>query len=945
MRYRRNRNLSTLANILFQYQLIHIILKYYTTQIFLQLNNDNPQLTNKSRTPDRPSALVEGELEMVPISFCPQSSVFCPLNAGDMLTQTDEKGITHTFTVDNLGRITKLKTSTNETISYIYDVANGISNTNTVGKLTKVVDPSGTTEYAYDAKGNNIGERKVIDDLTINFQRSYDALGRLKTITYPEGTKTEYMYTNTGQITTILMHAYDDSYRNQPVVQYIGPIQEDSKLFVRRKTGNNVVMDIEYDPIRRRPKSLKTTLAEGQTEQNVAYAYDKKGNIAQIADRLNDTRDQKFEYDALNRVTKAIGKYGTEDYAYHSNGNLLQRGEFNLQYSNLNHVHAVTKVSSLQTGDTNYTYDTTGNLTERNGDVFRYNSQNKLAEITTAGGDVFQYSYDASGNRIKKQLKNANTTTYNFNNLYEIHRSPGEPEKHTMYIHGIEGDMVAQYTRSDALLVQANVNENKYAGIFTDTTDQNSIFDQRRNFLDAKNTLISLFQEIETDLSQVWWDVPKPKLLTDNYQMLPSMRVLIWLLAFGILIYYALTLNPQEAYATRRLRLATSLALFPFFFATSAGCSPLFFGGAQGEEGTPPWLLLAAIPQNTPSVSDEPTFFGGGSGSGASSVISSRITGMYFLHPDHLGSITMITDGRGNAIAGGERGGKSHIAYRPYGEIHRTDSFGPDISKYKFTGQEEDKESGLMYYKARYYDSRIGRFLQQDSMVFPNQINGMNRMMYVEGNPVGFRDVSGCKTNYNHMFTEILKHLTGGVTGTAKNFMSLMEGADRASRNSAEGIDAGGRIVGKALDGGARWLASGGSYSRNRGNDLDATFGNIGIKTNSLFNSIEISDLGKSITKAYNWSRSRLKQPNTTGGRHKNYTKDDNDKRRRVEAIGKAFALINYFKVIDKYAGGGTNEIPLPEPGTCNDIDYCQEADGGVFCWESQMDGDGKCQK
>jgi uncharacterized protein RhaS with RHS repeats len=118
-----------------------------------------------------------------------------------------------------------------------------------------------------------------------------------------------------------------------------------------------------------------------------------------------------------------------------------------------------------------------------------------------------------------------------------------------------------------------------------------------------------------------------------------------------------------------------------------------------------------AIPANTPSVSDEPTFFGGGSGSGASSVISSRITGMYFLHPDHLGSITMITDGRGNAIAGGERGGKSHISYKPYGDIHRTDSFGPDISKYKYTGQEEDRESGLMYYKARYYDSRIGRIL------------------------------------------------------------------------------------------------------------------------------------------------------------------------------------------------------------------------------------------
>ncbi len=70
---------------------------------------------------------------------------------------------------------------------------------------------------------------------------------------------------------------------------------------------------------------------------------------------------------------------------------------------------------------------------------------------------------------------------------------------------------------------------------------------------------------------------------------------------------------------------------------------------------------------------------------------------MFFYHPDHLGSITMITDGNGNVLAGGERGGKSHITYKPYGEILRTDSYGPDITKFKYTGQEEDRESGLYY--------------------------------------------------------------------------------------------------------------------------------------------------------------------------------------------------------------------------------------------------------
>ncbi|WP_244279862.1 hypothetical protein [Leptospira brenneri] len=39
------------------------------------------------------------------------------------------------------------------------------------------------------------------------------------------------------------------------------------------------------------------------------------------------------------------------------------------------------------------------------------------------------------------------------NTFYEIHRSPGQQEKHTLYVIGVEGDMVAQYSRPDAILL------------------------------------------------------------------------------------------------------------------------------------------------------------------------------------------------------------------------------------------------------------------------------------------------------------------------------------------------------------------------------------------------------------------------------------------------------------------------------------------------------------
>ncbi|WP_161939378.1 RHS repeat-associated core domain-containing protein, partial [Leptospira interrogans] len=131
-------------------------------------------------------------------------------------------------------------------------------------------------------------------------------------------------------------------------------------------------------------------------------------------------------------------------------------------------------------------------------------------------------------------------------------------------------------------------------------------------------------------------------------------------------------------------------------------------------------------------------------------------------HPNHLGSITMITDGAGNPASGPEPG-VSYVSYEPYGSIIRNDSYGPDIFRYKFTGQIEDKETGLYYYKSRFYEPTLGRFLQADSVIAPDSVNGMNRYMYVDGNPVSYRDPSGhiSGPDMMHMLNRIVGHAMG----------------------------------------------------------------------------------------------------------------------------------------------------------------------------------------
>ena len=62
------------------------------------------------------------------------------------------------------------------------------------------------------------------------------------------------------------------------------------------------------------------------------------------------------------------------------------------------------------------------------------------------------------------------------------------------------------------------------------------------------------------------------------------------------------------------------------------------------------------------------------------------------------------------------------------------------MQPFRYTGREFDAETGLMYYRARYYDSATGRFLSEDPLGFGG---GNNFYPYVGNNPTDFSDPDG----------------------------------------------------------------------------------------------------------------------------------------------------------------------------------------------------------
>ncbi len=79
---------------------------------------------------------------------------------------------------------------------------------------------------------------------------------------------------------------------------------------------------------------------------------------------------------------------------------------------------------------------------------------------------------------------------------------------------------------------------------------------------------------------------------------------------------------------------------------------------------------------------------------------------------------------------------------KPWGE--ERDTTGTMLTTYQYTGQRVDDVLGIYYYRARWYDPELGRFIQADSIV-PEIGNplALDRYAYVYNNPLKYTDPSG----------------------------------------------------------------------------------------------------------------------------------------------------------------------------------------------------------
>jgi len=128
---------------------------------------------------------------------------------------------------------------------------------------------------------------------------------------------------------------------------------------------------------------------------------------------------------------------------------------------------------------------------------------------------------------------------------------------------------------------------------------------------------------------------------------------------------------------------------------------------------------------------------------------------------------------------------------------------------YTFTGREFDYETGLYYYRARYYDPQVGRFITRDPIGF---VGGINQYVYTRNNPINLIDPWGLwSENVHH---DILEEIFSNCPDVLKAMINASDFVDtlqsskysylHSMRQSGDSVDDAKTIIALLISG-ARW--------------------------------------------------------------------------------------------------------------------------------------------
>jgi len=634
----------------------------------------------------------------------------------------DQAGHAVTRELDVLGRVRSTTDPNGNTTTFEY------YGPEHQGRLKAQIDPLGRrTEFQYDAHGN---VTLVTDNAGRVTETFYDALDRPIRVVGP-AVNTQHSVTcfsynllgaltqveagwtlspsntcatdlGTGTLTTQQTYEVDDLNRVRKQTDALN-----REWVMEYDLHGNVVQVTD-------PKNQVTTLTYGYGGQlisrsgiglSVSYT---RNTLGQVTQAVSNAVTYDYTYDAAHRVATMTDSRGpqTLSYTYTPGGRLTTRKQLHqgTEVSRTDYVYdAVGRLSAMWAGHgevLTFVYDAGGRLTEQwlpNGvnAHYSYHEDNTLQHLEhrTIGGTLLaehDYTYDEVGNRATyidrdPSCSTLTTATYSYDELNRLIQVITDEDV------GSQINTTTESYTYDALGNRLTETKNGMTKAYA---------------YDAANQLTAIHQT----------DLQGPVLTSFGYDANGNLES-----KSGSSGTLTMTYDAWD----RLIQAQKTWALPEYYTYDDEGRRIQKTVGATTKDFL--YDGLDIIAEYTTNWSTPHVHYTHGPGIDAPIIRVSGGTSSYY-HQDGLGSVVAVTDESGDATG--------TVRYDSWGAVARQTG---GIPQYGYTGREPDN-TGLVYYRARYYDPETGRFTQPDPIGLEG---GTNLYAYAGGDPVNYTDPLG----------------------------------------------------------------------------------------------------------------------------------------------------------------------------------------------------------
>jgi RHS repeat-associated protein len=320
-------------------------------------------------------------------------------SAGNVLTRTDARGVTANYSYDALGRTTAVTFSDPAAdIHYVYDQPSAQCAEGEragIGRMASMIDPSGRTDYCYSAMGDLVRRVQVVDGQALTLRYTYDAAGRMQSMTYPDGSLVDYSNDALGQVSSV---GVTPSGGTREVLLH--GLQ--TLPFGPAKTwtfGNGRRLDRSYDL-----NYLPRSISDARDGLNVAFGVDPVGNITSLTDGGSQGQRATLDYDGMGRLTAfkdAETGVAIEQYSYDATGNRLS---FSNSAGTQAYEYPADSHRLASVGGVPRTYDAMGNTVTIGSEWhYEYDPAARLGSANRTGSSQASYRHSAFGQRVLKE--------------------------------------------------------------------------------------------------------------------------------------------------------------------------------------------------------------------------------------------------------------------------------------------------------------------------------------------------------------------------------------------------------------------------------------------------------------------------------------------------------------------------------------------------------------